>query len=240
MFERQRFCRNKEARIGRVVTDGKIVFDDYQWRGDQIYSFWLRKTIKTFITIKGVECYMICKDGKQYDRSKQQLYIHSFPEKFLPKNYDKWIDVLGYEQYFCFNPQNPNQIWSKKFMKLIKLSKNNNSQSQHLLFNAKKDGKRKTLYVHKMVWQSYYKTKIKKGFVIHHLNHDCYDNRIQNMILLPKQIHSRFEIFYNLYALKSDYYCKSMSKEEIIEKIEEFEIEDKLKQKLIDNLSIEK
>jgi hypothetical protein len=37
-------------------------------------------------------------------------------------------------------------------MKLIKLGKNNNSQSQHLLFNSNKDGKRKTLYVHKMVW----------------------------------------------------------------------------------------
>ena len=235
MFERKNFCRNTEPRIGRPVTDGKIVFEGYQWRNGQIYCFWLRRMIKPVMTRKAL-CYMLTQDGKQYDRTKKQLYIHSFPEKFLPKNFDKWIDMFGYENLFCFNPQNPNQIWSKKFMKLIKLCKNNNSQSQHLLFNSSKDGKRKTLYVHKMVWQSYHKTKIQKGFVIHHLNHDCYDNRIQNMVLLPKSVHSQFEIFYNLYANKSEYYVKTLSKEEFIQKIQDFDIVDEIKQKLIDSL----
>ena len=231
----KRHCKNTEERIGRPVTDGKIVFDLYEWRGNQIYSFWSRRIIDPVLMGQTL-CYVLSKNGVKYDRSKLQLYAHSFPQRVLPQNFDKWIDTLGYEDHFCFNPQNPNQIWSKVRMKLIKLHKNNNKLSQHLLFNATKNGTRKTLYVHKIVWQSIYKKKIKRGYVIHHLNHDSFDNRIQNMILLPKYIHSRFEIYYNLYAHKSEYYYKTLSKEELIEKIEEFDIDDELKQKLIDNI----
>lgn len=229
-------CQNTEPRIGRAVTDGKIIYKNYQWRGDQIYSFWARKFINYYL-IGRVYCYSLKEGEKIYSRSRQQLYMHSHPEEFLPKDYDKWIDVYGYEKYFCFNPQNPNQIWSKTFLRLIKVHKNNNKHSRHLLFNATINGThRKTLYVHKMVWQSYFKKKIKRGFVIHHLNHDSFDNRIQNMLLLPREVHSKFEVFYNVYKHKSDFYIVSMTKDELIEKIYDFDISEEDQQKLINSL----
>lgn len=234
--DKKHVCQNTQPRIGRIVTDGNRIYKNYQWRGNQIYSFWSRRFVKPYF-VRGVETYMLSQDGKLYDKSKNQLYMHSHPEEFLPEGYDKWIDVYGYEKYFCFNPANPNQIWSKKFLRLIKVHQNNNSNSKHLLFCATKgDRKTKTLYVHKIVWQSYFKKKIKRGFVLHHLNHDSYDNRIQNMIILPKSIHSKFEIFYNLYKQKSDYYNKSITKDELIEKIWQFDIEQSLKEKLINSL----
>lgn len=234
---RKHESHNNEPRIGRPVTDGRRVFKNYEWRGEDIYSFWTKRIIEP-IMIHDNLSYMLAEDGKQYDRTRRLLYMQSHPEKFLPEGIEKWIDVLGYEDYFCFNPQNPNQIWSKKYMKFIKLNKNNNRQSQHLLFCASKGRScdRKTLYVHKIVWQSYFKKTIKRGYVIHHINHDSFDNRIQNMMLLPRYIHSRFEIYYNVYKHKSDFYSATMTKEEIIDRIENFNISDENKQKLIENL----
>lgn len=37
-----------------------------------------------------------------------------------------------------------------------------------------------------------------KKFVVHHINHNREDNRIHNLILLPKKLHSRYHTLLNL------------------------------------------
>ena len=87
-----------------------------------------------------------------------------------------------------------------------------------------------------MVWQSYNKQEVPKGFALHHLNHDCYDNRIQNIILLTRGIHSTFEAYWNMYSKKSDFYTSELKREDFVQKINNFDISDELKQKLIDSI----
>lgn len=224
-----------DEKNGAPVTDGEFVYPKYQWRDGKIFSLY-RNRFATPTIIRGTVNYSLTVGKRRNIRSYNQLYAHSFPQEFVPQNYKNWIDVFGYEKYYCFNPDNPNQVWSKTRMKMIKLSKNNNRHSQHLLFCAYDGTKMKTYYIHKMVWQSYYKKTIKKGYVIHHLNHDCYDNRIQNMILLPRKIHSAFEVLYAVYKNASNYFINGLSKEQFIEKIENFDIDDDAQQKLINSL----
>lgn len=42
-----------------------------------------------------------------------------------------------------------------------------------------------------MTWDS-------KKFVVHHINHNREDNRVHNLILLPKKLHSRYHALLNL------------------------------------------
>lgn len=42
-----------------------------------------------------------------------------------------------------------------------------------------------------------------KQYVVHHINHNREDNRIHNLILLPKKLHSRYHTLLNLATLYS-------------------------------------
>lgn len=223
--------------MNKVVTDGVIVYSNYEWRGKEIYNVKRNKPLKPYVKKdKGGSFYILSQKGKSCIRGKQLLYRHSYREMFEPKDLANWIDVFDYEQYYCFNPNNPNEIWSKRTLQCIQVATNNNKKSAHILFNVFKDRKYKTYYVHKMVWQSYNQQKVPKGYVVHHLNHNSFDNRIENMVLLPRAIHSVFEIKYTIYKQSSAFYKKVITKEELENTINKFDISEQIKQKLIENL----
>ena len=47
-------------------------------------------------------------------------------------------------------------------------------------------------YLHHLVWESHYNKKIPDDCVIHHINNLKTDNRIQNLICVPKRVHDSF------------------------------------------------
>lgn len=46
-------------------------------------------------------------------------------------------------------------------------------------------------YLHKLIWEEHYGKKVPKGYVIHHLNHNNQDNRIQNLQCVYEPLHLR-------------------------------------------------
>jgi len=50
-------------------------------------------------------------------------------------------------------------------------------------------GKNKRQYEHRLIWEKAY-GKILKGYIIHHLNGIRDDNRLENLIMLPRKRHS--------------------------------------------------
>lgn len=216
-------------RIGTPVYDGEKTFKYYQWRDGKIFNLISEKFI-VVSSLNGYPIYHLFDGNRFLTRSLDILTRHSFPERFTPSNIQNWIDVFGYEDEYCFNPQNPIQVFSKRNLQLLKLGKNNNRASTHLLFNVSRNSKHKTKFVHVMVWQSYNKKNIPDGYVCHHINHDSYSNQIQNLILLPKEEHTKFEIYYNIYTHKNEFYKNSLTKEQFYQKIESLNLDQNTKE----------
>ena len=50
-----------------------------------------------------------------------------------------------------------------------------------------------------------------KSFVVHHINHDHHDNRIQNLVLIPKKLHTIYHTDFNyLQACTTNIFDKSV------------------------------
>lgn len=47
-------------------------------------------------------------------------------------------------------------------------------------------------YLHCLIWEDFYGRSVPKGYVIHHLNGDKIDNRIQNLQCVESNTHKRF------------------------------------------------
>lgn len=46
--------------------------------------------------------------------------------------------------------------------------------------------------LHRLIWEKFYNKSIPNGYVIHHINGDKTDNRIQNLQCVTNENHSRF------------------------------------------------
>ena len=46
--------------------------------------------------------------------------------------------------------------------------------------------------LHRLIWEDHYSKPVPKGYVIHHLNGNRLDNRIQNLQCVPKEVHDKF------------------------------------------------
>lgn len=46
--------------------------------------------------------------------------------------------------------------------------------------------------LHRLIWEDWYNKPVPKDCVIHHLNFDKKDNRVQNLQCVPKNVHDKF------------------------------------------------
>lgn len=53
-------------------------------------------------------------------------------------------------------------------------------------------------YLHKLIWEEHYGKPVPKGYVIHHLNHNNQDNRIQNLQCVYEPLHLKHHNRINL------------------------------------------
>lgn len=56
---------------------------------------------------------------------------------------------------------------------------------------SRKEGN-KNKYLHHLIWEDFYDKPMPKGYVIHHINKDKLDNRIQNLQCVEHDLHLRF------------------------------------------------
>jgi len=90
-------------------------------------------------------------------------------------------------------------------------------------------------YLHRLVWEEHYNKPLPKGYVIHHINHDKTDNRIQNLqcvyeplhlrhhndLRLPKQeIRELYEIGWTGSELAHEFKCHKSTIYRIIKEVE--------------------
>ena len=54
-----------------------------------------------------------------------------------------------------------------------------------------KEGNNKK-YLHRLIWEDHYGKSVPKGYVVHHLNGDKTDNRIQNLQCVEQKLHRKF------------------------------------------------
>jgi hypothetical protein len=48
-------------------------------------------------------------------------------------------------------------------------------------------------------YEKYYNIKIPEGFIIHHIDSDRTNNNIDNLIMLPSKLHSKYHSYMNLF-----------------------------------------
>ena len=88
----------------------------------------------------------------------------------------KSVTVKGYEH--LYEVSNLGNVRSKRWGKLLKKSRSDNYFNVTLCNN----GLRKTKQVHQLVAESFLNTESQKGkIVVHHINHNGTDNRIENL-----------------------------------------------------------
>lgn len=65
-----------------------------------------------------------------------------------------------------------------------------NKAGYHIITSAKEGNLKKR--VHRLIWEDWYGKPVPKGYVIHHINGDKTDNRIQNLQCVESGVHTRF------------------------------------------------
>lgn len=184
------------------VTDGKNVFDEYYFEKGQLHShgnFGFGRSVNK----NGLVIVSLWLDGKYVNRSLQKLKRWSCPDpklKRLLKRVERnFVPVFGHEDMYKFNPKNPTEVFNieKRHLKNVLSFK----KYYAVAIKEKKD---QNLLIHQMVMEYHLQEKIDtKVYDIHHLNHDSRDNRIQNLMLLPRSVHDSFEGHYKYYKNKN-------------------------------------
>lgn len=142
-------------------------------------------------------------------------------------------DVFGLEDKYCINMNDPTQVWSKQYNQFMKL---NEDKYGHLYFASGTD-----YYIARIYYETYFKTKIPKGFVIHHISHQEQQNNIQNLLLLSFKTHNIFENYYRQYKYGMKYCLgrykgkkksgvKTISYQQMLQVIDTLDIKDEEKE----------
>lgn len=63
--------------------------------------------------------------------------------------------------------------------------------AEYWLVNENDKIKTKVVYQHTRVWEQYHRRSLPKNWAIHHKNYIKTDNRIENLLALPKREHIR-------------------------------------------------
>ena len=70
------------------------------------------------------------------------------------------------------------------------IAKFNESTGYYIVQSAKRGLHNR--FLHHLIWETHYNKPIPTGCVIHHINNIKTDNRIQNLVCVPKKIHDSF------------------------------------------------
>lgn len=172
----------------KYVTDGKQVFHKYYIENGEIRNAKTKQKLKVWQDKYGCKFVFLYSDngGRAKGKSYQKLIRETINNAFKPENH---IDVFNYEDKYSFNPQNPYQVYSKKYCKMLKVSYNKDGYPFVQLW---KDRKFKTYYLHRMVFQSINRITIPEGYQLHHINEERKDPQYQNLKLMKKEQHLKY------------------------------------------------
>lgn len=105
---------------------------------------------------------------------------------------DNWVPLFGFENKIlvksgCNEAININYRNTKQ----CKKCKLNYTKGGHLTFGFRYKKKLITKYLHICIFESYYKTSVPKGYVVHHIDLKPQNNDINNLILMPDTDHRK-------------------------------------------------
>lgn len=97
--------------------------------------------------------------------------------------------------------KNPVRYWLGKKRKIAKNPKLRNDGYRYLAYSLIEESVRvflpkyygtRPVPEHYYVWCKHHKSEVPTGYVIHHINHNRSDNRIQNLLLIKRGDHSKY------------------------------------------------
>lgn len=230
--------------FNKIVTDGVIVFENYQWNEKkQIVSKLTGKILKGDKSQNYCNYQFIQKDRK-FRRERNVLLKASFPQMFQPEHKELYMDVFGYEDKYCFRIDNPNIIWSKTRRDFIQIKE---SKYGHLFFtpsNSNKKWNTENKPIHVMVWQSFNQKKYNgKKMNIHHISFDKSQNQYSNLLYMTSKDHHSFHNLCQIYTGKKRYawgreYTKDLQMKQFIKIINTYKLSAQDKQRLITSLNL--
>ena len=168
------------------VADENQVFHNYYWNSKkQIINAKTKRELKGSINNFGTKVVELKTDQGQFvGRSFEKLRKFSYKKKYLPENYDQYVDVFGRQSLYCFDPNDPTKVFSKKRLSFKKILTNSDG------YQFVRIGKG-AVYLHIMVMQAHYKMKIDpKVYDVHHKN-GLQNNTVNDLLLLTKQEHKK-------------------------------------------------
>lgn len=166
------------------INDGNQTFHNYYWNQKGcIFNTKTNRIIKPPKEKNKLKEIGLTNDqGEVKYRSFNKLKKFSYIKKHLPQNYNMFVDVYGWENLYCFDPNDPTRVWSKTKLKFKKIQKNPDG---YKFFRAGKG----SIYIHTMVMQAHYQMKIDPDkYEIHH-KHGLENNMFEDLILLTKEQH---------------------------------------------------
>ena len=108
------------------------------------------------------------------------------PERNYMNNVSiSWVYVYGYEGDYAVS--SIGDVFSFKTEKTLKARKSGNTK--YLKVDIYKEGKRKTVNIHQIVWESFHQMKIPSGYHVDHINGNREENQLTNLQLLSMADH---------------------------------------------------
>lgn len=133
---------------------------------------------------------------------QQLMDIALDPEKNYMNQFPiSWVYVYGYEGDYAVS--SIGDVFSFKSQKPLKQRKSGNTK--YWKVDLYKDGKRKTINVHQLVWESFHQMKVPKGFQVDHVDGDRDNNELINLQLLPVNDHQLKHTKIKVYVLMMKY-----------------------------------
>lgn len=171
------------------VTDGKETFHKYYFNQNKQI---VRKDTKKVLAVDQFGCIKLSNDADQpKKRSYNKLVKETFKEQFEPENINQYVDVFGFEDVYCFDPNNPNKVWNKLFkrFKTVQIDKDG-----YGVVELWKDGNIKQYRINRMVVESCAKQRMPEGYIAHHVSHNRLQNQYSNLRVLSKEQHDVLHI----------------------------------------------
>ena len=170
------------------VTDGKQVFHKYYFNQDK--QIVRKDSNKVLVVSDG--CVKLSNDADEpKKRGYYKLLKETFKEEFEPENLDQYVDVFGFEDVYCFDPNNPNKVWNKVFKRYKAVQIDDDGYGVVELW---KNGTEKNYRINRMVIESYTKQQLPKDFIAHHVSHNRLQNQYSNLQALSKDEHDKLHI----------------------------------------------